>query len=103
MSNDTCPFVDGPLRDAWAKQKLEEKAYVAACKDATMKLLKRLPGGCSVLLHAQPETNANDDIEIHTTYKNKDDFYIKFPDTAYNNIGSQMNPLNYGNACLCHN
>jgi len=35
------------------------------------------------------------------TYKNIDDFYIKFPDTAYKNIGSLMNPINYGDACLC--
>ena len=35
------------------------------------------------------------------TYKNKDDFYIKFPDTAYKNIGSYNEPLNYGDACLC--
>jgi len=42
-------------------------------------------------------------VTAHTTYKNKDDFYIKFPDTAYNNIGSQMNPINFGDACLCHN
>jgi len=35
------------------------------------------------------------------TYKNRDDFIGKYPDTAYNNIGSQMNPLNYGDACLC--
>ena len=40
-------------------------------------------------------------VTAHTTYKNKDDFYIKFPDTAYKNIGSQVNPLNYANACLC--
>ena len=35
------------------------------------------------------------------TYNNKDDFYIKFPDTAYKNIGSLMNPINFGDACLC--
>ena len=40
-------------------------------------------------------------VTAHTTYKNKDDFYIKFPDTAYKNIGSLMNPINFGDACLC--
>ena len=35
------------------------------------------------------------------TYKNRNDFIDKYPDTAYNNIGSQMKPLNYGDACLC--
>ena len=40
-------------------------------------------------------------VTAKATYKNKDDFYIKFPDTAYKNIGSQMNPINFGNACLC--
>ena len=40
-------------------------------------------------------------VTAQATYKNKDDFYIKFPDTAYKNIGSLMNPINFGNACLC--
>ena len=40
-------------------------------------------------------------VTAKATYKNKDDFYIKFPDTAYKNIGSQMNPINYADACLC--
>ena len=40
-------------------------------------------------------------VTAKATYKNKDDFYIKFPDTAYKNIGSLMNPINFGNACLC--
>ena len=40
-------------------------------------------------------------VTAQATYKNKDDFYIKFPDTAYKNIGSLMNPINYGDACLC--
>ena len=40
-------------------------------------------------------------VTAKATYKNKDDFYIKFPDTAYKNIGSQMNPINFGDACLC--
>ena len=42
-------------------------------------------------------------VTAKATYKNKDDFYIKFPDTAYKNIGSLMNPINFGDACLCHN
>jgi len=40
-------------------------------------------------------------VTAKATYKNKDDFYIKFPDTAYKNIGSLMNPINFGAACLC--
>jgi|TARA_R110002110_G_scaffold109148_1_gene272298 hypothetical protein len=40
-------------------------------------------------------------VTAQATYKNKDDFYIKFPDTAYKNIGSLMNPINFGDACLC--
>ena len=40
-------------------------------------------------------------VTAHTTYNNKDNFYIKFPDTAYKNIGSLMNPINFGDACLC--
>jgi len=40
-------------------------------------------------------------VTAKATYKNKDDFYIKFPDTAYKNIGSLMNPINFGDACLC--
>ena len=40
-------------------------------------------------------------VTAHTTYNNKDDFYIKFPDTAYKNIGSLMNHINFGDACLC--
>ena len=40
-------------------------------------------------------------VTAKATYKNKDDFYIKFPDTAYKNIGSKMNPINFGDACLC--
>jgi len=40
-------------------------------------------------------------VTAKATYKNKDDFYIKFPGTAYKNIGSYNKPLNYGDACLC--
>ena len=40
-------------------------------------------------------------VTAKATYKNKDDFYIKFPDTAYKNIGSYNEPLNFGDACLC--
>ena len=40
-------------------------------------------------------------VTAKATYKNKDDFYIKFPDTAFKNIGSLMNPINFGDACLC--
>jgi|TARA_R110002012_G_scaffold284269_1_gene475001 hypothetical protein len=40
-------------------------------------------------------------VTAQATYKNKDDFYIKFPGTAYKNIGSYNKPLNYGDACLC--
>ena len=40
-------------------------------------------------------------VTAKATYKNIDDFYLKFPDTAYKNIGSKMKPLNYSDACLC--
>ena len=40
-------------------------------------------------------------VTAKATYNNKDDFYIKFPDTAYKNIGSYIEPLNFGDACLC--
>ena len=40
-------------------------------------------------------------VTAKATYKNKDDFINKYPDTAYKNIGSYHQPLNYGDACLC--
>ena len=40
-------------------------------------------------------------VTAHATYNNKDNFYLKFPNTAYKNIGSLMNPINFGDACLC--
>ena len=36
------------------------------------------------------------------TYLNKQDFEYKYPNTAYKNIGSQIQPLEYHNACLCN-
>jgi len=35
------------------------------------------------------------------TYLNKQDFEFKYPDTAYKNIGSIMQPMYYASACLC--
>jgi len=40
-------------------------------------------------------------VTAKATYKNRDDFIDKYPDTAYKNIGSYNKPLNYGDACLC--
>ena len=35
-------------------------------------------------------------------YKGKDDFYEKFEDTGYGNIGSIMEPILYRELCECH-
>jgi len=40
-------------------------------------------------------------VTAQATYLNKEDFLNKYPDTAYNNIGSIMQPMNYEDACLC--
>ena len=40
-------------------------------------------------------------VTAQTTYNNKDDFYIKYPSTGENNIGSMIEPLNYEDACNC--
>ena len=40
-------------------------------------------------------------VSAQATYLNKEDFLNKYPDTAYNNIGSIMQPMNYADACLC--
>ena len=40
-------------------------------------------------------------VTAQATYLNKEDFLNKYPDTAYNNIGSQIQPMNYADACLC--
>ena len=45
------------------------------------------------------------DLRVFTaqiTYNNKEDFELKYPDTANINIGSVVQPLNYGNACFCN-
>ena len=36
------------------------------------------------------------------TYLNKQDFEYKYPNTAYKNIGSQIQPMSYADACLCN-
>lgn len=35
------------------------------------------------------------------TYKGKEDFKNKFQSVGYDNCGSMMNPLSYGDACDC--
>ena len=40
-------------------------------------------------------------VSAQATYLNKEDFLNKYPDTAYNNIGSIIKPMNYADACLC--
>ena len=40
-------------------------------------------------------------VTAQITYLNKEDFEKKYPQTAVINIGSQMQPLNYEDACLC--
>ena len=40
-------------------------------------------------------------VTAQTTYNNKDDFYIKYPATGENNIGSMIEPLHYEDACNC--
>ena len=40
-------------------------------------------------------------VTAQATYNNKDHFELTFPDTAFKNIGSQVQPLEYGSACLC--
>ena len=45
------------------------------------------------------------DLRVFTaqiTYNNKEDFELKYPDTANINIGSMVQPLSYGNACFCN-
>ena len=41
-------------------------------------------------------------VTAQITYNNKEDFELKYPDTANINIGSMVQPLNYGNACFCN-
>ena len=41
-------------------------------------------------------------VTAQATYLNKEDFEQKYPDTAFNNIGSMVDPLYYSDACLCH-
>ena len=41
-------------------------------------------------------------ITAQATYNDKQDFEYKYPNTAYNNIGSMIQPLNYEDACLCN-
>ena len=36
------------------------------------------------------------------TYNNKQDFELKYPDTANINIGSMVQPLSYKDACFCN-
>jgi len=45
------------------------------------------------------------DLRVFTaqiTYNNKEDFELKYPDTANINIGSMVQPLNYDDACFCN-
>ena len=45
------------------------------------------------------------DLRVFTaqiTYNNKEDFELKYPDTANINIGSMVQPLKYGSACFCN-
>ena len=45
------------------------------------------------------------DLRVFTaqiTYNNKQDFELKYPDTATINIGSMVQPLNYEDACFCN-
>ena len=45
------------------------------------------------------------DLRVFTaqiTYNNKEDFELKYPDTANINIGSMVQPLNYEDACFCN-
>ena len=49
--------------------------------------------------------NIYSDLRVFTaqiTYNNKEDFELKYPDTANINIGSMVQPLSYGNACFCN-
>ena len=49
--------------------------------------------------------NIYSDLRVFTaqiTYNNKEDFELKYPDTAIINIGSQVQPLNYEDACFCN-
>jgi len=40
-------------------------------------------------------------VTAQTTYTNKENFYSTYEDTRYNNIGSKMQPVELGSACLC--
>ena len=40
-------------------------------------------------------------VTAQTTYTNKENFYSTYEDTRYNNIGSMMQPIELGSACLC--
>ena len=42
-------------------------------------------------------------ITTQITYNNKQDFELKYPDTANINIGSMVQPLKYKDACFCGN
>ena len=49
--------------------------------------------------------NIYSDLRVFTaqiTYNNKQDFELKYPDTANINIGSMVQPLSYKNACFCN-
>ena len=41
-------------------------------------------------------------VTAQITYNNKEDFELKYPDTANINIGSMVQPLNYEDACFCN-
>ena len=40
-------------------------------------------------------------VTAQTTYTNKENFYSTYEDTRYNNVGSMMQPIELGSACLC--
>ena len=45
------------------------------------------------------------DLRVFTaqiTYNNKEDFELKYPNTANKNIGSMVQPLSYKDACFCN-
>ena len=49
--------------------------------------------------------NIYSDLRVFTaqiTYNNKEDFELKYPDTANINIGSMVQPLSYKDACFCN-
>jgi len=68
---------------------------------------RRIPGAVcwhghrdflAVLFYAAPQAKV---VTAFVTYNGRDDFFQKYPQTEYRNIGSQFRPVAYSECCEC--